>query len=303
MKIDMMHGFKNFVRCWLLPPGIVYLLAIWVAGAIRGRHFSTVKKYSRGHDKLFVLATGPSFKEDYPKYKNEMSKSDTMALNFFAHSPLFAEIKPTSYLLVDPAFYADLDVLEREGKGDLRQRIEKLIEILVGSVDWPMSLIMPDLAKDAVLPRRTSSNKNITIYYYNSRLGMRWTSRCEMWLMKHQMIAPPAQTVANMAVGLGVVLGYPEVWLLGADTSMHVMMRVDQKTNEFYLENEHFYGDNRESTRKSRALRNPTTVASWLSAISEMFYGYERIRAFADYCGVRVVNASSFSWIDSLERA
>ena len=104
----MMDALKNFARCWLLPPGIVYFLAIWVAGAIRGRHFSTVKKYSRGHDKLFVLATGPSFKEDYPKYKNEMSKSDTMALNFFAHSPLFAEIKPTSYLLVDPAFYADL---------------------------------------------------------------------------------------------------------------------------------------------------------------------------------------------------
>ena len=232
-----------------------------------------------------------------------MAKCDTMVLNFFAHSPLFAEIKPTSYLLVDPAFYADLDVLEKEGKGDLRQRIEGLMEILVGTVSWPMTLVMPDLAKGAELPHRVEVNKNITICYYNSRLGMRWTTRCEMWLMKHQLIAPPAQTVANMAVGLGVVLGYPEVWLLGADTSMHVMMRVDQKTNEFYLENEHFYGDNRESTRKSRALRNPTTVASWLSAISEMFYGYERIRAFADYCGVRVVNASSFSWIDSLERA
>ena len=57
-----------------------------------------------------------------------MAKCDTMALNFFAHSPLFAEIKPTSYLLVDPAFYADLDVLEKEGKGDLRQRIEGLKE-------------------------------------------------------------------------------------------------------------------------------------------------------------------------------
>lgn len=298
-----MNGFKNFVRCWLLPSGIVYFLSIWVAGAIRGRHFSTVTKFRRGHDKLFVLATGPSFKEDYPKYRDEMSESDTMALNFFAHSPLFAEIRPTSYLLVDPAFYADFDVLEREGKGDLGQRIETLIEILVNSVDWPMTLIMPDLAKGSELLRRVAVNKNITICHYNSRLGMRWTTRCEMWLMKHQMIAPPAQTVANMAVGLGIVLGYSEVWLLGADTSMHTMMRVDQKTNEFYLENEHFYGGNREAVKKSRTLRNPVTVASWLSSISEMFYGYERIRAFADYCGVRVVNASSFSWIDSLERA
>lgn len=299
----MMDALKNFARCWLLPPGIVYFLAIWVAGAIRRRHFSTLKRFQRRCDKLFVLATGPSFKEDYPKYKDEMAKSDTMALNFFAHSPLFAEIKPTSYLLVDPAFSADLDVLEREGKGDLRQRIEKLIEILTGTVSWPMTLIMPDLAKGAELPRRVEVNKNISICYYNSRLGMRWTTHCEMWLMKHQLIAPPAQTVANVAVGLGIVLSYPEVWLLGADTSMHAMMRVDQKTNEFYLENEHFYGDNRETVKKSRTLRNPVTVASWLSAISEMFHGYERLRAFADSCGVRVVNASAFSWIDSLERA
>ena len=297
-----MVALKNFVRCWLLPPGIVYFLAIWVVGAIRGLHFSTVKKYRRRHDKLFVLATGPSFKEDYPKYKDEMSKSDTMALNFFAHSPLFAEIKPTSYLLVDPAFYADLDVLEREGKGELRQRIEKLIEILVCTVDWPMSLIMPDLAKDAVLPRRVAVNKNITVCHYNSRLGMRWTTRCEMWLMKHQLIAPPAYTVANVAVGLGIVFGYLETWLLGADTSMHMTMRVDQQTNEFYLDNTHFYGNDCERTKKSPLLNNPTTVASWLRSISCMFEGYERIRSFADYCGVRVVNASAFSWVDSLER-
>lgn len=52
----MMDALKNFARCWLLPPGIVYFLAIWAAGAIRGRHFSTLKSFKRGHNKLFVLA-------------------------------------------------------------------------------------------------------------------------------------------------------------------------------------------------------------------------------------------------------
>lgn len=294
---------KNFIRCWLLPPGVVYVLAIWIAGAIRGRHFSTVKRFKRGRDKLFVLANGPSFAVDYPKYKDDVAKSDAAAMNFFAVAPLFKEIRPNLYFLADPLFFASFSDLENDRRGDQRRRMEDLCTALVEGVTWKMAMVVPDFARDSDFIGRISQNRNIDVLFYNSRHGMDWTTHLEMWLTKRQMISPPPQTVANLAVGLGVVMGYREVWLLGADTSMHTMMRVDQSTNELYLENSHFYGSKRERVVKSGVVDNPATVSSWLSSISRMFFGYERIRAFADYCGVRVVNASSFSWIDSLERA
>lgn len=294
---------KSFLRCWVLPPGFVYLLAIWVAGMIRGRHFSTLKQYLRHRDKLFVLATGPSLSVDYPRYGDEIEKCDVAVMNFFADSPLFLEVKPQLYFLADPLFFTSFAALEKDGRGNQRIHVESFCNNLVKSVDWEMTLVVPDVARRSEFVAHIGLNNNIHVLYYNSRLGMDWTTKIEMWMVKRQWISPPAWTVANLSVGLGVVMGYREVWLLGADTSMHTMMRVDQVTNELYLENSHFYGDNKEKVRKSGIYDNPSTVASWLSAISKMFAGYERIRSLADYCGVKVVNASSYSWIDSLDRA
>lgn len=285
---------KKFVKDWLLPPMALYFFTNWV---LRIRHFSTLRKLDKKSRRLFVLATGPSFNEDLKRYKESIQTEDAVAMNMFATSPLFAELHPRLYLLVDPLWFKPAEFME---KSTFKDNYINLRNALISGVSWEMSLIVPDSAYDSDLIKSLKSNTNIKIFYYNCRVSMKGS--LGLWFMKKGWTSPPAQTVANVAAGLGVVAGYEEVWMLGIDTSMHTMMRVDQKTNEMYLENQHFYGTKKEKGYRGADKSQAYTVAFFLGCAVKMFEGYERIRELADYCGVKVINASSFSWVDSLER-
>ena len=179
-------------------------------------------------------------------------------------------------------------------------KLSRVRNVLLNEVNWPLVIVCPDKAKTSEFVKIISSNKFIRVVYYNSRAA---PDGCwELWLMKHGLVSPPAQTVTTVALGVGIILGYSEILLLGADSSMHTMMHVNQKTNEMYLGNEHFYGKNNEKSYTDPAETTAVTVGYWLKCVSKMFLGYEKINALAKYCGVKVVNASSFSWIDSLDR-
>lgn len=287
-------SIRDFAKDWLLPPMVLYFFSNWVFGK---RHFSTLCELERKSRRLFVLATGPSFNEDLKRHKEAIQTEDSVAMNMFATSPLFSELQPRLYLLVDPLWFKPAAFME---KSTFKDNYINLRNALLTRVTWEMNLIVPDSARKSDFVKSVSANANIKIFYYNCRVGMK--GRLGLWLMKKGWTTPPAQTVANVAAGLGVVTGYEEVWMLGIDTSMHTMMRVDQKTNEMYLENQHFYGTKKEKGYRGADKSQAYTVAFFLGCAVKMFEGYERVRELADYCGVKVINASSFSWVDSLER-
>lgn len=287
-------SIREFAKDWLLPPMVLYFFSNWVFAR---RHFSTLREIEKKSRRLFVLATGPSFNEDLKRYKANIQTEDSVAMNMFATSPLFTELCPRLYLLADPLWFKSAVFMEQS---TFRDNYVKLREALINRVTWDMNLIVPDSARNSDFVNSLKANHKIKLYFYNSRAGV--SGRLGLWLLKKGWISPPAQTVANVAGGLGVILGYEEVWMLGIDTSMHTMMRVDQKTNEMYLENQHFYGTRKEKGYKGADKGQAYTVAFFLGCAAKMFEGYERIRQLADYCGVKIINASSFSWVDSLER-
>ena len=290
----MREMIKQFLYAWVLPPGVLYILKWWIWNGIKRRHFATLNTYCKSSRKLFILATGPSLSVDRVKYKLEIQHNDTLVMNQFAESDVFVEIKPKIYLLVDSLYFSDLSRLQPVVRG----KMVRLREALINKVDWSMSLIVPDVAKGSDLLRVLKGNPSIKVLYYNSRLPFTY-NRFGLFLLLNGLVAPPAQTVACVAACLGVLLKYGEIWMLGIDTSMHTMMRVDQKTNEMYIENSHFYGKQREPIFNAG---KPAKASYWLDCASKMLAGYEIVRKFADYSGVRVINASSFSWVDSLER-
>ena len=288
---------RIFIEEWLLPPMVKYVAYNWMIPFFCKRHFSTLCSFVRKSDRLFVLATGPSFNNDLKCYKDEICSNDSVAMNMFATTPLFEELKPRVYLLADPLWFKPESVMS---SSTFKHNYENLRMVLLNNVKWEMNLIVPDYARGSDFIRRIKANNNIRMFYYNARTSTK--GRLGLWLMKKGWVAPPGQTVANVAAGIGIITGYKEVWMLGIDTSMHTMMRVDQKTNEMYLENEHFYGTRKEKGYINADKKQVYSVAYFLGCAVKMFEGYERIRELADYCGVRVIKASSFSWVDSLER-
>ncbi len=97
---------------------------------------------------------------------------------------------------------------------------------------------------------------------------------------------------------------FREVYLFGADQSWHEQIRVTE-TNEFQMQNLHFY-----DTGKAVAYA-PTynagqgrsfAMASQFLSLYKVFRGYEVLREYANALNVRVLNASSKSYIDAFDR-
>lgn len=65
----------------------------------------------------------------------EVFKNAHLAVvNHFCHSEFFAQLKPESYFLLDPAFFVDSNLFES---------VEKTIHILTNEVDWKIEFYAP----------------------------------------------------------------------------------------------------------------------------------------------------------------
>ena len=244
-----------------------------------------------------MLANGPSLKKDLACYRGPMELADRLAVNFALVSPEVVDLRPTIYLLSDPAFFMPVSDVAPA----LRDKMVRLRDMLLTRVTWPMTLVVPDTALNSDLIKALSVRPNISVVTYWRGIPVpEDIVDFDGWMRNRY--APPSQNVINTALYLGVVWRYREVILLGADTSFHAMLRLDQQTNRPYIENEHFYGSERQYLYRDEAHTIPQKLSEQFTCIATAFRWYDKLREFADWAGVEIVNASSFSWIDAFER-
>lgn len=285
----------SFSKQWLIPPGFSKL-AERIRRRFRKRR-GTIERYSPKVSCLYVLANGPSLAKDLEDARDKIMCADRLAVNYMATSSWYAQVRPTLYLLADPLFFLPFALL----RADSRRRTEALVDALANRTSWPLTLIVPCTGLGSELLERVSGNPQITILCYDNRRGLD-PGRIDLPGWSKGLVSPPAQTVVNTAVYLGIFWRYAEVHLIGADMSLHTTVKVEQDTNRLYSEDDHFYGSERRYLYKDSHERVPATMSWWLTSIARMFRDYEQLRQFADYQGVRVVNDSSSSFVDAFER-
>lgn len=286
----------RLIRDWILPVGVFDLLYYWCWAWFCRRYFSTLARYQKKSSRLFVLANGPSLKVDVCKFMSEILKNDSLAVNQFCQSEYFEVVKPRVYVLSDPKYF----VAVRDVEDAWQPRVLGVRKDLVQKVTWEMFLVVPDVARNSELVKLVKSNNKIKVLFYCSRPSS--VSQTNFLLLCKNLIKPPASTVVNVATYLGVFWKYQETILLGADTSGHTMMIVDQVSNEMFLDEKHFYGRVKRPFYMDNKGTIRATAADWLSFSASALRGYEVIARMARYNKVSLVNASSFSWIDSISR-
>jgi hypothetical protein len=121
-------------------------------------------------------------------------------------------------------------------------------------------------------------------------------------LFNKNKLAVPAQTVLNTAVFFAIFWRYKNIVLIGADTSWHEEINVDQKTNELFYESNHFYGTERKKAYSDVERKTPGKVHEEFYAIGNALKLYWLLREYAEFNSVRVFNASAKSYIDAFER-
>lgn len=251
------------------------------------------------YDKLVIIGNGPSLNITMEKYEKEVRSSECLMVNEAALTSLYDLIKPSIYMLVDPKFYLS------EGYESYQETLNSLVNVIVSKTDWTMKIIMPRNAIGSYVVQRFKENTNIDIMFYeNGWYSPKLTSKFEKW--DNNFVAPPAQTVLNTAVWLAIYWGYKETYIVGADTSWHVGLKMDQQTNELYTIDTHFfnnkeiYGDLYDDKHERRPIHKK--MHEELFAEATALNGYWDLREYAEWKGVNVYNASEYSWIDAFER-
>jgi hypothetical protein len=249
-------------------------------------------------EKIIIMGNGPSLNISIEKYEDIIKNNDCIVVNCFAMTPFYEMLRPSIYTLADPAYFT--------GRGEFKNTVQELLQQIVKKTSWSIRLIIPKSVEDSPFVKALQTNNNINILPYNdtTRIPNGMNPYCA-W--DGNISTPPIQTILNLCIYLSLYWGYPETYLIGADTSFISNLRVHQENNQLYSVESHFYKNEevyRDQDLFDRTKMRPLHTPLWqeLQAITNVFKNYEDLRKYADYKKLKIYNASEYSWIDAFER-
>lgn len=248
------------------------------------------------HDgSLVLLANGPSLKEIIHQLScnNKFSNVDFIVLNFFAFEPSFFKIKPKHYCFVDPMFFY---------KTHRYNDVVKLYTILQDKVNWNMNIYIPQTRYSEFVKFCKINNPYIKIQTVNN-IQYRGFNKFKYFLFKEGLAMPLNATVANMAIYVGITLGYKKIYLYGVDHTFFDSLTVNEK-NELCNKDTHFY--NNSETVLKPIIRNDNgtvwKISEYLESITNMFKSHDDLSKYAEYKKIEIFNCTNVSLIDSYKR-
>lgn len=249
---------------------------------------------------VVIVGNGPSLNKTIELYGDEILKHDRICVNYFVLSEYYERFKPQYYVLADPMFF--------DSNSCQKNTVKKMVDALVEKTEWPMYLCIPFSAKDSEPMQKIHENANIQFLYYDTtQRAFRKLTKFEMW--DKNLTRPPMQNVSILSLYLALYWGYSESYIVGVDTSSLEEIRIDQETNEMFSIDTHFYNSadlsaDKELYDKSKRkiLSTEWTLHEYLYAYALMFEYYYDLSKFAEYKGLKVYNASEYSWINCFDR-
>ena len=253
---------------------------------------------SQPKSRLAILGNGPSLKEQLPVLiaQKAWEEADMLAVNFFALSEEFSQLKPAYYVISDPMFF------RAAGRSE---RVEALYKALAERVCWPMTLYVqyynPEHFDYAVA---IEHNPNIRIVRFHSTLfhGFR---PVEFWCYRRGLGSGNFGTVVQNGEFIGILLGYKQIDLYGVDHTLLDGLMVDEQNRLCRIKSHYYDAEPTEAEPIYFNATNPPRPYSmhlYLAETAELFRGHEVLRDWAQKEGVRIVNRTRHSLIDAYER-
>lgn len=285
----MLGSFITFLN--KLANSILYMLAL-----VKNKCYKTVFE-SINCTTLVILANGPSLKEDLPSIlENKKSEQiEYFSLNFFANSEVFFELKPHYYCFADPMFFK---------KNHKSEEVETLFDVLREKVNWNMVVYIPFLEYGNFISYSgLGSNPFIKIEKVNN-LNYKGSSKIRNLLYKKGLATPPLATVANLAIYIGLSLGYSKLLVYGVDHTFFDNLCINQD-NLLCNKESHFYSKESQQMLKP-IVRNdndePWKISDYIEGIALMFKSHDILAEYANYLGEEIINCTKNSLIDSYKR-
>lgn len=268
----------------LLMQTIVSLLSVLLFSKKNcKRYFDSIHKDCEKEDSLYILGNGSSL--DIFLNSGKSFPYNMMVVNHFASSPMFNQLRPRHYIIVDN------NLCIAPEKHNSKQR-EILIQQFL-DVKWEMNLFLPgDSSKDLI--KKLQSNEYLNLVLFN-RTRVSGFHAITDYLYDLKLGMPIPQNVSNAAVFCGIASGFRNIYLYGAEHSWTKSFDVDPDTHRVFMNDGHFYEkDNLRYLAKGE-------YKEWLLAIYLALKSHEELRRYADKKGVRIINKSEKSFVDAYD--
>jgi hypothetical protein len=280
-----------------IPPIIFYIINLFRKNKDLPPFYSTIHKHNKTSDKIIILGNGPSLKAQLANSIDILKSNVCVCVNKFVLTEYYSIIKPRVYVLIDPAWFEQCIVPE------LEKEIISVFDNLFSKTTWDMDLVVCSRYGNNDRILKLISNPHINVLFINQDNYRIFSTKEEQFeLFNKNKISVPANTVLNTAIYLGIFWRYRTIIIIGADFSGHEALRLDQKTNVLYIEDEHFYGSRRIMLYADSMRTIPGKLHQDLFAVAGALENLWLLREYADYNSVSVYNASGKSWIDAFER-
>lgn len=265
---------------------IIALCSCALKTIIRGKRF---KKDENKNKKILVLGNGPSLNDINLK---ELSKKyDIACVNWFAkNNPVFYEIKPKYYFLIDPSFF-DMD---SKTYYDKRTQVKELTDAF-DKVDWEMIIISPQKGK--------LSTKNEHIKYSHittEQLAADSFKKLYYLFYNNNLAVCGLQNVMCAALHFSISTGFSEVYIAGVDFDELKSYSVN-KDNHVRLVYKHFYGEKIIDCTETNYIPKGTFY-KWMGYFAKMLKELYYLSEYAKSKGVKVYNLTPNSFIDFFEK-
>jgi hypothetical protein len=179
-----------------------------------------------------VFANGPSLNEDLLRLgTDEFNNVEFIVLNSFAFEDIFFKIKPKHYCLADPVYIHD---------SFYKEDVMKLFKIFQEKICWDMNIYVPS----KVFYKKMLSYSNLTNPYLHyiplNAVEYKGYDALRHFFYKKGLSMPRVQTVANMAIYVGINSGFSTINLYGVDHSFFDSLCINDK-NQICCRDKHFY--------------------------------------------------------------
>lgn len=247
-----------------------------------------IKPVAVGDERLIVMGNGPSLKKNIEENMNVLTSSPTMAVNFAGNADEFTRLRPDFYILADPHFF--------EGRGT-DPNVDRLFSRLASEVDWDMTLFIP-VGRD--LHNLVGENSHIRIKQFNP-VGVEGFKIVEDLAFRSGRGMPRPRNVLIPAIMVGMLLGFKEIFIVGADHTWTRTLEVDENNTVVSVQ-PHFYKDNSEEKARVTSVYRNVRLHDILLSMHLAFKSYHAIARYAGDTGVKIFNATPGSFIDAFQR-
>lgn len=247
----------------------------------------------RRKESIIIMGNGPSLRTVIDNNPQWLEAHTLMSVNFAANAPEYSRLRPEYHILADPHFFAGYDRDEN---------VRRLWEN-ISRVDWKMTLLLPCREKGFLKrlgSRGITLPSYISVRYYNLTPAD-GNSRLHHLLFDKGLAMPRPRNVLIPAIMTAMREGFDTLYLAGADHSWTRTLSVDDDNRVVSIQ-PHFYKDSGKELQRVKSDYEGIRIADVLESMSIAFRSYQTIAGYAEKRGVRILNATPGSFIDSFPR-